>query len=291
MNRQQNQQEKKDAILAHLDPFSHRFNPPKIEDGKCAMSSAVKLRMTGQVTMPTTSGSSVVLCLGPGLSSNFYAHNGLPVLAYDQPVYQAHFATPALRDTIKLIRLVGAAVKFSLLNNADQNEGYWEAVRVPFNWNDLTVRAGTVGTDPITGSLDFSGAITSAGTDFSQHSSYQTGKLKDLYKYQFKLNSLTTEHPFTDPTPIGSPVGTTITPAVQQGFIDESFDIVLIRVYGRNEATLPSVIRYEVVSNQEVVWKENSQTARLMTRSTHNMEMNSYFARTNYEMPGVKVSN
>ena len=276
-------------LLAHRDPFSNRFNPPKIQDGKASMSSAVKLRMTGQVTMPTTAGDHVTLCLGPGLSSNFYPHGSLPTLPPEEPVYSAHFSTQALRDTIKHIRLVGTAARFTLLNNADQNEGYFEAIRVPFTWSDITLQArNDPTTEPVTGSLDFSGAIAAAGSDFSQHSTYQTGKLKDLHKYQFKLNSTTTEHPFTDPTVIGDGLnGPTTTQ--QQGFIDETFDVVLIKVYGRNEASFPSVLRYEVVSNQEVVWKESSQTARLMTRSRHSPNMAEILNRSNYEYPGIKI--
>lgn len=281
----------KDQILSHLDPFSNRFNPPKIHDGKASMSSAIKLRMTGQTTLPTTTGGSVTLCLGPGLSSNFYAVDGLPVLPYTTPIYQAHVGTQALRDTIKHIRLVGAAARFSLLNNADQNEGYWEAVRVPFNFSDLDVRNSGTPTDPVTGALNFAGSITSAGTDLSQHSTYQTGKLKDLHKYQFKLNSTSNEHPFTDPSVIGNGDLVAQTAAnIQRGFIDETFDIVLVRVFGRNEAALPSVIRYEIVSNQEVVFKENSQVARLMTRSHALPDMANVLSQTNYEMPGVRTN-
>jgi hypothetical protein len=282
---------KKDLYLAHLDPFSNRFNPPKIQDGKATMSSAVKLRMTGQVTLPTTAGAHVTLCLGPGLSSNFYPHDGLPVLSYDQPIYQAHIGTAALRSAIKQMRLVGSAATFSLLNNAEQNEGYWEAVRVPLNWSDISVRASATATDPCTGSLDFSGAIASAGADFSQHSSYQTGKLKDLHRMQFKLNSTTNEHPFTDVNEVGTGVVADVPLATQtRAFVDESFDIVLIRVYGRNESTLPSVLRYEIVSNQEIIWKENSQSARMMTRSPALPHMNQLFGQTNYETPAVRTS-
>lgn len=277
-------------LLAHRDPFSNRFTPPKIEDGKAAMSSAIKLRMAGQVTMPTGAGTSVTLCLGPGLSSNFYPVDGLPALDPADPVYQSHIATETLRNAIKHIRLVGCAARFSLLNNADQNEGYWEAIRVPFTWSDITLQArDTPASEPVTGSLDFTGAITAAGSDFSQHSTYQTGKLKDLHKYQFKLNSTTNEHPFTDPATIGDGLNGPTT-AQQQGFIDETFDVVLIRVFGRNEASFPSVIRYEVVSNQEVVWKESSQSARMMTRSKHNPMMSEIFARSTYEFPGIKIA-
>lgn len=281
----------KTYVHSLLDPFSNRFQPPKIKDGKASMSSAVKLRMTGQVTLPTTTGDSVVLALGPGISSNFYPHDGLPALDYDQPVYQAHYATEALRGTIKSIRLVGAAARFSLLNNADQNEGYWEAIRIPFNTSDLTVRDGdTPGTDPSSGSLDFTNAITAAGSDFSQHHTYQTGKLKDLHRYQFKLNSTSSEHPFLDPSIIGDGQSTNVPIATQNlGYIDRNFDIVLIRVFGRNEASFPSVLRYEVVSNQEVQWKENSQTARLMTRSHNIPEMAQILSQTNYEMPAVRT--
>ena len=277
-------------LLPYLDPFSFRFDPPKIKDGKASMSSAIKLRMTGQVTLPTTTGASVVLALGPGLSSNFYPHDGLPALTYDQPVYQAHFSTQALRDTIKHIRLVGCGAKFTLLNNAEQNEGYWEAVRVPLNWSDIIVRESADPLDPTTGSLDFSGAITAAGNDFSQHHTYMTGKLKDLHKYQFKLNSTSTEHPFTDPSVIGTGLTSDVDIATQtKAYIDETFDIVLIRVFGRNEATFPSMLRYEIVSNQEVVWKENSQTSRLMTRSKPDPKMSQILNNTNYEMPAVRI--
>lgn len=282
----------KDQVLAHLDPFSNRFNPPKIHDGKASMSSAIKLRMTGQTTLPTTTGGSVVLCLGPGLSSNFYAYGGLPNLPFNEPVYRSHIATEALRSTIKHLRLVGCAARFSLLNNADQNEGYWEAIRVPFNWGDITILDEGNPLNILTGSLHFQPVVEAAGTDFSQHSTYQTGKLKDLHKYQFKLNSTTNEHPFTDLAPIGNGVRGTDAEYVEKvkAFIDETFDIVLIRVYGRNEAVLPSVLRYEIVSNQEVVFKENSQVARLMTRSFAVPDMNNVLAQTNYEMPGVRTN-
>lgn len=280
-----------EQILAHLDPFSNRFTPPKIHDGKASMSSAIKLRMTGQTTLPTTTGGSVTLCLGPGLSSNFYPVDGLPVLPYTAPVYQAHIASEALRSTIKQIRLVGSAARFSLLNNADQNEGYFEAIRVPLNLTDLGLGNSGFAGDAVTGVLEFTQIIAAAGGDFSQHSSYMTGKLKDLHKYQFKLNSTSNEHPFTDINQVGTAIPTNFPLADQvKHWVDESFDVVLIRVFGRNEAALPSMIRYEIVSNQEVVFKENSQVARLMTRSFAHPEMSSVLAQTNYEMPGVRTN-
>ena len=274
-------------LLAHRDPFSRE--KPRIEDGKASMSSPIKLRMTGQVTLPTTPGASVVLCLGPGLSSNFFPDGGVAAIPPEDPVYQAHFSTQVLRDQIKHIRLVGAAARFSLLNNAEQNEGYFEAIRVPFCWTDIALRTRVDPvTEPVTGSLDFTGAITAAGADFSQHTTYQTGKLKDLHKYQFKLNSVTNEHPFTCADVIGDGLNGP-TQAQLEGFVDETFDIVLIRVFGRNEASFPSAIRYDVVSNQEVVWKENSQSARMMTPTKHNPNMNRILDSSNYEMPGLRM--
>ena len=277
------------SLMSHRDPFSSRLKPPKIDDGKASMSSAIKLRMTGQVTLPTTAGAYVDLCLGPGLSSNFLPVGGVAVVDPADPTYAAHMATQTLRDQIKQVRLVGAAARFSLLNNAEQNEGYWEAIRVPFCWSDINLRTrADPTTEPVTGSLDFTGAITAAGTDFSQHMTYQTGKLKDLHKYQFKLNSVTNEHPFTCADVIGDGLnGPTQTQL--EGFVDETFDIVIIRVFGRNEASFPSAIRYDVVSNQEVVWKENSQSARMMTKSQHNPQFANILDRSNYEMPGLKM--
>jgi hypothetical protein len=289
----------KEQILAHLDPFSNRFNPPKIHDGKASMSSAIKLRMTGQTTLPTTTGGHVTLCLGPGLSSNFYAYNGLPSVAFNEPIYSSHIGTEALRSTIKAIRLVGCAARFSLLNNADQNEGYWEAIRVPTTYTELLCRTDIIGGPGVmNGSLNFYNVIENAGSDLSQHSTYQTGKLKDLHKFQFKLNSTTNEHPFTDLSVIGdgaadgaqTPETLAKVDKISRAFIDETFDCVLIRVYGRNEAALPSMLRYEIVANQEVVFKEQSQVSRLMQRSFAHPDMSNVLAQTNYEMPGVRTN-
>ena len=276
-------------LTAHRDPFSRSFDPPKIEDGKALMSSAIRLRMTGSCTIPTTAGSnSVVLALGPGLSSNFFHHGAQEVVGPAHPVYAAHMDTEELRNQIKLIRLVGCAARFSLLNNAEQNEGYWEAIRVPFSWSEINLRTrDDPTTQPVTGSLDFSAAIAAAGTDFSQHMTYQTGKLSKLHEYQFKLNSTTNEHPFTSVDSIGDGLNGP-TQAQLEGFVDETFDIVLIRVYGRNEASFPSSLRYDIVSNQEVIWKENSQAARMMKKSNHNPNMATILDRSNYTMPGLK---
>jgi hypothetical protein len=44
---------------------------------------------------------------------------------------------------VKLARIVSVGLRLTMINNSDQNEGYWEAARISVQPSDFTVDAVT----------------------------------------------------------------------------------------------------------------------------------------------------
>lgn len=269
---------------ALLDPFSNAVSQLKLADGKVPYSAGVKLRSTGEITC-ALDGTVTYVCLFPGLST---------VMAWEAdegektcepfPGHLGAYFDFSDRSKVKLIRTVGTGLKLSLLNSADNNEGYWEAVRLHTNASDFVIHHTIIG-----GSTEFplgdgDGRFylppTFMDQDFSNYQTYQSGKLRDLHRYQFKLNTINNEHDFGKISP---------TTMVNSEWIDEDWDTVIIKIHGRVDATTPTVLRYEAVSNQEVVYQDNTSLGRLMGRSTYLPFVRNLLESTKYELPAVQV--
>jgi hypothetical protein len=100
-------------------------------------------------------------------------------------------------------RLVSQGLRLSLINNSDNNEGWWQACRVQIDPKELSVRgspmtgananektvvcATPTGTDTwATTANKFPG--TSVVKDMLENTTYQSGKLRDIHKHMFTLN-------------------------------------------------------------------------------------------------------
>jgi hypothetical protein len=189
---------------------------------------------------------------------------------------------------VKLARIVSVGLRLTLINNSEQNEGYWEAARISVQPTDFTV-------DPITGALRYrpisppDATLVSTGLagsnpipdiTLSNHGTYHSGKLKDLEKVQFKLNSIDTEHPFT---PIHDPVTADM-------FMDQSFDMILIKLHGRQQNTGPTQLMYDAVSNQELIYVEDTSLARLMTVNSKVKHYDYILENSNVRLPAELIS-
>ena len=105
--------------------------------------------------------------------------------------------------------------------------------------------------------------------------------MRDLEQVQFKLNSVNTEHEFT---PIYDPITADM-------FLDQTMDMILIKLHGRVQNTGPTQLMYDAVSNQEVVYVEDTSLARLMT---NNMKVPHYefiLENANARLPAEKISD
>lgn len=275
---------------ALLDPFDKGMSQPKLLDGKVARSSGIRLRATGEITC--NSSGSTYIALIPGASNVicWRVDNDPAVPEVTPNPFQGHLDSVTDREYVKCTRTVGTALRLSLVNSADQNEGYWEAARIPtsaldFKFTEVTPAnpdpAGDGSLPPIPAVTNTAVSMTLNSLDLSNYQTYITGKLRDIHRYQFKLNAIDNDIDFsrilTEP------------PAVDQ-FVSEQWDTVLIKIHGRVEVGAPSMLMYDCISAQEVIYKENTALARLMTQSPYVPQTKSLLTRTRFNPPGVQIS-
>lgn len=270
------------AILT--DPFS-LVSQPKLWDGKRQASSGIRLRTTGELTLSQL--GPTYLCLVPGFSTSLAWQTDPDTQTYNLP-FRGHLATTVDRSNVKLARLVSTGLRLTMINNSDQNEGYWEAARISVQPSDFTVDAVTGAlrykltqpADPNLVGTGLAGSNPIPNITLSNHQTYQSGKLRDLETIQFKLNSVDNDHDFT---PI-------FEPPTSDMFLDQTFDMLLIKLHGRQQNTGPTQLMYDSVSNQEVIYLEDTSLARLMTL---NMKVPNYdyiLENSNARLPGELVS-
>lgn len=252
-----------------LDPFDKTISQPKLLDGKVARSSGIRLRATGEITCSGTGTTYIALI--PGLSNVItWTITGATPPSSSPPAFGGHLDTATDRANIKSVRTVGAALRLSLVNSADQNEGYWEAARIPTSVADLVV-TGTTLTFPSFGASEI---------DLSNYSTYQTGKLRDIHRFQFKLNAIDNDINFTR----------IAEPPTSESLASEQWDTVVLKVHGRVEAGAPSVMMYDCISAQEVLYAENTALSRLMTSTAYIPQTKSLLTRTRFNTPGIQIA-
>lgn len=266
-----------DYVRTLLDPFDQTFSQPKLFDGSVTRSSGLKFRQTGNFNLDATGADNYIVIV-PGFSNGFcWWRTGDATFNVTTP-YPTHLGTTTDRGNLRRVRLVSSAVKLSLLNSSDDNEGYWEAVRIPVESLTLQDFTAPVGEDyrirPVTGSQP---------TNLANYQSFQTGRLRDLHRFLFKINSVAPDHPFTEVLPAATP------PAVTQCY-DNNFDCIVIRLIGRVDAVTPSMIQYDFVSNQEIVYKDDTVMARLATLNTMIPNLDVLLDRTRFILPSIQVA-
>lgn len=249
-----------------INPFDNEVLQPKIFDGRVSRSSGIRLRATGEIVCDTSDVTYIALV--PGLS-NVLCWKTSPSTVTTPNAFGGHMNSATDRAYVKQIRTVGAALRLSLVNSALENEGYWEAARVPVTESDFTINTTT-------GVIDL--PMLTTGIDLSNHQTYQTGKCRDLHRYQFKLNPQNTDLNF-------GRVNNT-TPTVEE-VVSPNWDMIIIKVHGRTDSSSPSHLMYDCVSCQEVIYVENTALSRLMTNNTPLPQMTSLLERTKYQLPGM----
>jgi hypothetical protein len=259
-------------IASLADPFDVGVPQPKLLDGSVMASSGLKFRTTGDITLDGD-GSPIYICLIPGFSNALTWQRFSDAAYVTAPPNANHVDSVANRNLVAKLRMVSVGLRMNILNSADENEGYFEAVRITLpHWTSFTV-------DPVTAAVAMESAFTSA--DMANNSTYQSGKLKDIGRFQFKLNS-------TDPVHRFKPGDTEMVSTVS-GALDEAFDVIIFKINGRVNATTPTVIKYDVVSNQEMVYLNNTLMYRLATPSPLLRGMDVLLEKTKYMKPGIQI--
>lgn len=256
-----------DYVDSFLDPFDPTVKKPKIFDGRFRRSLATRLRASTSLTCSTTTPTYIAFF--PGLSNSVsFDKEGVvtPMEAYPQ-----HLSEAATREVVQRARIVSSGLKLSLVNSADQNEGYWEAIRLNFVQSNFSIDA-----------LAEDGVATLTSHDIPNlpnYPTYQTGKLRDIHRFMFKLNIDSKDKSYTD----------VVEPPTLQSSFDHDYDIVLIKISGRQEASSPSVLKLDVISNQEIVCKEDSALGRAMTESSYSQFTERTLQKTDFKKPAVQM--
>lgn len=311
-----------DSVWAHLNvynnPFSDATQIPKIPDGKCVSSTGLSNSASYEHTVNAT---TTTIVLFPGLESNAYVHwndgtnDNYKVMTLTHKQALSMVGTDNIEVTqqdstqIHRWRRVSNGIRISLTNNAENNDGWFEACRIgtTSDANDwLVARAGTIETTAYAMFPSTPKDITSE--EMQRLPSYVMGDLRDIKHVIFPLRPEGNEHDLVNLRDYYSSPGM-VTEANAQAFnaglsqaaqsnytelqrfnsdglnnhdlvkstSDFGWDTVVIRIYGRAEAdNNPSKLVLTVAQNDELVYHERSIMSQFMTKSPmmHGFKVN-----------------
>lgn len=263
---------------ARFNPFDKTVLGAKIPDAKSTVSNALRFQSVLEYTVPPPSGGATsnepVLCFFPGFNNTFSILK--PDETYDAGGHYAAMPSITVDDQgsagtgsstpLEKWRIVSAGLRLQLINNADENDGWFEAIRVEPGWdqNDLTgfkmiaAPTGTIVRTPIAfapTTLTARRSIVPAKGSWANHPTYVTGKLRDIHQYMWKLNSTAKDHDYTNST--NASLG---------GFenIDKNYDVILIRLHGRTAAEQSKVVIHQC-TNYEIVFEAGTLMSTVAT--------------------------
>lgn len=255
------------------NPFSTRTIHAKIPDGKTHLSSGQRLqRVAALPPAPIQPTGLMEILFFPGINnciSILQQQNANPNLAVNAHIGSTHARINANGDqvddslTICSWRTVSAGLRLSLVNNADANEGWFQACRINLCAGD-GFQIDANGDDSfVTGIANINQMAQTEGfnaQNLALSPSFVSGKLRDIHKYTFKLKTNTDDHAFTNLLATGND---------PSNLIDLSQDAILIRIHGN--ATSRLMIHY--VHNQELIYDEDTALYRASTRSFHDPQL------------------
>jgi hypothetical protein len=169
-------------------------------------------------------------------------------------------------------RIVSQGLKLTLVNNSDENDGWWEAIRLTINGTDrrITKDTGALGDTP--GSPGFTNISEELlnPTNMVEQPTYTTGKLRDIHRHLFVLRPEGSEHEFQT---LRGDFRAQTDDSLDTVF-DKSFDVIVIKVHARKLAAGATEgqtrLMTHVVCNQEIIYDEKSFLSRYHERKFAN---------------------
>jgi hypothetical protein len=305
-------------VLAN--PFSQSTNNPKIPDGKISQSMGIRLTAVHEMPMQRTTG---YIAIFPGLTNSVtYWEPGKPddatskptavniapsnehvrfiqVAELDEMQRAADGVNPVLKQNASNViltkqdqslavsqwRVVSSGLKLTLVNSSDDDDGWFEAIRLKpsvdtsnftlvSNGSSSPLIAPETLTHPShadqgLGPFGFGGTYSPSNTpvnprNFSNRNNYMTGKLCDIDKYLFYLQHSDDAFEFQK---LSSKYSEAEYAEQIRDFVDPNMDCILIRIHGSNHETCPTKLMAHVQHNIELVYEDTGILARLMTKA------------------------
>lgn len=307
------------------NPFSTATNAPKIPDGKCSLSTGQRFQSINSLAIEKAGDGIINIVLFGGLGGGCFVyqpssltekekflplpgnHGQWNVSEYDSGTLDRVGLTQNGPDAITQWRIVSEGLKVTLTNNADENDGFFESVRLSatranehWRWARNAVNGTSKKLEGINalGQSCFLVPTTDGtshsmfGVDFStlvDHPTYQTGKLRDVHKFIFNNKPESNSHDFkrlrltheyeldtygVTPTERqqalvfgqGLPYNSEAARVVEEN-IDDTLDIVVIRIHGRTGTVEggDTKLLAHFVQNQEVCYENGTTLSRFHT--------------------------
>lgn len=287
------------SLQSHLavmrNAFSTATTAPKVPDGK--VSSSVGQRNASSFTLNSAEGK-ITIALTPSLAVpmlhciesavtqaklNCVINN--PELCFKAPSKTPAGVFSGNKDISALdrFRVVSQGLRLTPINNSESNNGWFEAIRViqSYDRKNLTAYVSTASGSstgsPQTGDANqMTDANTAAATggfsigvasedsliatvNWANHPSYVTGKLRDIGKHLFSLQTVSDREllPLTDDLTSGH-LG-----------IDTSFDTIYVRIHSTpsNDLGTQTAIHVHMVQNVEGTYDASSPMSRYHSSS------------------------
>lgn len=292
----------KTYMEALINPFSTILKSPKIYDGEIKHTAGLKLRATGEIVCSATGPTNIIVfpgltnvicyCTEPTGDDDYVgavpdaADPRLDPIIIDGTIFKQHLSTAADRSVVRLARLTGAGARFFLTNSAEEDDGYWEACRITSHASERdVVLKNDTSVVPQLGAA----VLKTLNPDFTlvNSPSYQFGQLRDIHKFIFKLNSEDNDHKFSSVASLNANYTDT---SLNTALADlDQWDMIFIKIRGRRNATSPSVLRFDTVANQEIVYTENSQLARMMDESPRDSNIDGFLEYSRIDLPAFQA--
>lgn len=314
-------------LAMYHNPFSRATKQPKIPDGKATESLGFQTQAVGEFIAKNATTAAVgdgvldILLFGGQnagmivdgeLTGAFPFKNtaGTPITDSNRQTLVIGFTgsnevdasavtgtggTATLNDAYAYWRLVSQGLRLSLLNPQEEDDGWWESVRLtePMNTSDHELLSRDNSMFEGNMALVPSGLMRNqANQQLVNENSYSTGLLRDLKNHVFKLHPIGDEHDLQrvqtaynlESNDMASSVGSVGVPGagVYKTFalgrdnvkefvahqISQSHDMIYIRIHGRAGAGIsPTRLHYNLVSNQEIIFDNAEREARFHTQA------------------------
>lgn len=288
--------EKAAQLAIMRNPFSLATACPKIPDGRASMSVGHKMQNVQEIAEALD--GPLYITLYPGISSGVQWQTGSALTngrlgyAYGHGLWAEGYTNVGatttqgictqVNDQIVDWRIVSQGLKLCLTNNSDQNDGWFEAVRLrvahdPSHFyfvgsNPPTATTSNYVAPKVEANPDTS-FLGSAPSTWVENATYRTGKLRDIHKTAFILKPEASKHEFQhlEQTYLIESAGVPTSNGYDKLLIDnldQTYDIIVIRIHGLagGAGTTATRILMHLVTNQELIYDQSSGLSRFHTK-------------------------
>ena len=297
-----------DQLHLYHDAFAGTTASPKIPDGKAESSVGLHMQAVREAIGGAEDGEmNIVLFPGLGVCARISGST-----AVDTETAMVDF--PAWRDTSQYTgtdfvdhlsnfriqrfntlskwRLVSSGLQMKLLNASEEDDGWWEAIRLhnDIESDDWCLKAFF---PPGVGDWSIGSHLcrnVPVGPIETSDKSYATGLLRDLGKVQFDLKPTYVDHEFItpaeahnvrngvayadgsfampeNPSDAGFADGSDVLQRMVRDATDQSFDAILIKIHGRPNTISPTRLHCNFVSNYEAIYDRVTDLSLFHTKS------------------------